>query len=51
MRAYGSLINDLETAISSGSAERCSEALWQITDLFITGADRICLSMWRCSTT
>jgi uncharacterized protein (DUF2336 family) len=38
MTAYGSLISDLETAISSGSAELCSETLWQVTDLFITGA-------------
>jgi hypothetical protein len=43
MTAYGSLISDLETAISSGNAERCVEALWQVTDLFITGAGQYSL--------
>ncbi len=38
MAAYGSLINDLENAIASGSAERRTQTLWRITDLFITGA-------------
>lgn len=38
MTAHGSLINDLETAIPSGSPEPCSQAPWQMTDLFITSA-------------
>ena len=43
MTAYGSLISDLETAISSGNPERCAQALWQVTDLFITGAGQYSL--------
>ena len=43
MTAYGSLISDLETAISSGNPERCAEAIWQVTDLFITGAGQYSL--------
>jgi len=40
MAAHGSLINDLENAIASGSVERRTQTLWRITDLFITGASQ-----------
>jgi uncharacterized protein (DUF2336 family) len=40
MGAYGSLITELETAISSGTVERRIESLWHVTELFITGASQ-----------
>ena len=40
MTAYGSLITELETAITSGTVERRIESLWHVTGLFITGASQ-----------
>ncbi len=40
MNAYGSLIDELESAISSGTVERRIDSLWHVTDLFITGASQ-----------
>src|SRR5215204_4805582 len=36
----GSPIDELEVAIALASSERRDEALWQVTDLFISGAGR-----------
>lgn len=39
MNTYGSLISELEDAISRGSVERRLETLWHVTDLFILGSE------------
>ena len=38
MSAYGSLIKDLEEAMACASAERRTETLSRVTDLFIAAA-------------
>jgi len=35
-----SLIAEIETAINSGSPEKCVETLRRVTDLFLNGAER-----------
>jgi uncharacterized protein (DUF2336 family) len=40
MTAAPSLIDELEDALASTTAEKRHDALWRITDLFISGADR-----------
>src|SRR5580700_8453407 len=40
MTHTASLLDELDRSLESGSDDQCLEALWRITDLFITGATR-----------